>query len=761
MILKLIDRFSFPLVLFFSVGTFLVNSVAYSIRIRLGILDVLSEILILGILALLVRATANHPRVEGLSLTQKLRLGLLLVLIIYLVGFIAAASSQPEFTTPRYTGTAVLKPNSWSAVLVSNTIGLVALFSLTLSLNVLRSLIFYRPKKHTTRNFYLLVLLGSLTIISSAISGRPLKLSVSYNHAVTSVLLGLTLVLLTVNLFRNSWITVLNRRQKFFTFLGGILFVVISSGLFATEIGAGVTLWDMVNSYSLLAGSFLFLVTIALFLYGLMATVQALFHLPTAAIYDKKVREINSIYSLSRTINSLFDFNKIVSAVTELVCETSNAQTCWLEMAREKPCTTRSSFSFTALKTREHFHVHFLEVSHRKYLASDRLSRQIPSTDRDYREYLLQPVRWVLENKKPLVINQVKKDKQTKDLVKTPIESLVIVPLISYDEIIGLVFAAKSTPFGFDQDDVAVISAFANQATVAIENSRLVHESLEKERMAEELRIAHEVQMKLIPQTVPLIQNHGRTIRLEVGAATVPANEVGGDFYDFVTLRDGRTGVVVADVSGKGTSAAFYMAEIKGIIQSLAGIYDSPSELLTAVNVVLYRNLDRKSFITLAYVDFDIEKCELRFARAGHCPILHITGGRADFLCPPGIGLGLDKGQLFESTIQDRQLRIQDGDIVVLYSDGVVEARNSRAEEYGEERLKQIVQRTADRTAETITAAILEDVRTFVGLARAHDDLTCVVLKLCANVRVTDKMPELPGEVQAERPVGSTQDATA
>lgn len=757
--LRLIDRFSWLLIILLTVGAFFVNSMAFYIRVRFTVMSVFSELTIIALLGLLVRATTQNTRLEDLSLTQKLRLSLLVVLVIYIVGFSAVALAQPEFMTPRYSGTTALKPNSWSAVLVSNAIGVAALISLTTCLAIVRSLILYRRKKNTARNFYLFVLFGSLTVISSAISGKPLKLALTYNHPVTTILMSLTLIFLAANIVRTAWITVLNRKQKFLTFIGGLVFVFVTAGLHGTEVGSGVTLSDMVNSYSLIAGSFLFLVTIFLFLYSTTATVNALFHLPTAAIYDKKVREINSIYSLSRTINSLFDFNKIVSSVTELVCETTNAQACWLEMAREKPCTARTSFSFTAMKTRENFHIHFLEVSFRKYLAPDRVSRQIPSTDRDYREYLIQPVRWVLENKKPLVVNQVKKDKLTKDLVKTPVESLVIVPLISYDEIAGLVFAVKSTPFGFDQDDVAVISAFANQATVAIENTRLVTESLEKERMAEELRIAHEVQMKLIPQIVPVVQNEARTARLEVGAATVPANEVGGDYYDFVTLSDGRTGIVVADVSGKGTSAAFYMAEIKGIIQSLASIYSTPSTLLTAVNNVLYRTMDRKSFITLVYVDFDIEKNELRYARAGHCPILCIHAGQAQYLCPNGIGLGLDGGPIFETMIQDQAMKVQDGDIFVLYSDGLLEARNSRGEEYGEERLSHVVLRSADRHAEDITNSILNDVRSFVGLARAHDDLTCVVLKLCMAPRVTDKMPEHPGMTKEHDELGSISGA--
>ncbi len=707
-----------------------ISSFLHYARIRFQLGAVINEIVILGALALVLYTVFTNVRFEEMSITKKLRTGLLLLLLIYTVGFVISFTLQPEYIPPRYAGGQVMKAGSFSAVVVANVIGMVALTCLAVMLRMIQTLIFHRRKKNTQNHFFVFVFLAALTVLSSTLTGKPLRYDPSSNHVVTFILLIVTTVFMSLNVLRVGWVTVLNRRQKLVTFLGGIVFTLVSLGLLGAPIGGGITFSDMVESYSLSAGSFMFIVTFFVFLYSITTTVNTLMHLPTAAIYDKKVREINSIYSLSRTINSLFDFDKIITTVTDLVCEATNAQACWLEMAHTKNPSFRSQFDFVAVKTKDNFHVHFLELSSKKYLRKGQDASQFPSNDLDYLHYLLIPIESVLQSKKPFIINQVKRDKQTKDLKRTPIESLVGVPLISNDEIVGIIFAAKSQQFGFDQDDIAIISAFANQTTVALENTRLVKESIEKERLEQELRIAHEVQMKLIPQQIPLIHNESGRVGLDIGAMTLPANEVGGDYYDFVKLTDWRMGIVVADVSGKGTSAAFYMAEIKGIIQALAGIYSAPKDLLIAVNEVLFGSMDRKSFITLLYADIDISKSELRFARAGHCPLLHIRGEHSDFIRPDGIGLGLDNGLLFRNSMDEHVIKVDQDDIFVMYSDGLIEARNPQGEEFGEDRLCKAVRSVQNLDAQTIKDKIIQDVDHFSNGAKAHDDLTCVVLKL-------------------------------
>ena len=155
-------------------------------------------------------------------------------------------------------------------------------------------------------------------------------------------------------------------------------------------------------------------------------------------------------------------------------------------------------------------------------------------------------------------------------------------------------------------------------------------QAAEKKRLEEELRIAHEIQMSLLPQGPLLMPG------LSVTALCVPAREVGGDYYDFLPLDDHRVGVLIADVSGKGTSAALYMAELKGLMLSLSEIHSSPRELLIAANRIIAHHLDARSFITMTYAVVDLRKRTMTYARAGHTPLIYVPGagvgarGRAD-----------------------------------------------------------------------------------------------------------------------------------
>jgi serine phosphatase RsbU (regulator of sigma subunit) len=262
--------------------------------------------------------------------------------------------------------------------------------------------------------------------------------------------------------------------------------------------------------------------------------------------------------------------------------------------------------------------------------------------------------------------------------------------------------------------------------TMAREIQQLLLESAEKQRLEEELRIARQIQMSLLPPETAGLPG------LRVSALCLPAEEVGGDYYDLLPLSETRMAVVVADVSGKGTSAALYMAELKGLVLSLSRVYDSPARLLCEANRILAANMDSRSFITMTYALVDTDARGMRFARAGHNPIIHLEAAtrRSRVLAPPGMGLGLDPGPRFEQVLQEREVPLLSGDVLVFFTDGLSEAMNARAEIFGERRLRELVERSDSLAAEGIKQAILFEVRAFVGNQAPHDDMTLVVLKV-------------------------------
>jgi serine phosphatase RsbU (regulator of sigma subunit) len=261
---------------------------------------------------------------------------------------------------------------------------------------------------------------------------------------------------------------------------------------------------------------------------------------------------------------------------------------------------------------------------------------------------------------------------------------------------------------------------------------QLMQEQAEKERLEEELRIARQIQMSLLPA-----QGVAGLPGVRVAALCLPAAEVGGDYYDVLPLSETRMGVLVADVSGKGTSAALYMAELKGLVLSLSRIYESPAKLLVEANRILAANMDSRSFVTMTYAVVDTAARRMRYARAGHNPLIHFQArtGLTRVLTPAGLGLGLDRGERFERILEEEEVPLEAGDFFLFFTDGLSEAMNPGAELFGEGRLRRILEDSGRLSSEELKQRILEEVRRFVGDADPHDDMTLVVLKVVPEER--------------------------
>jgi sigma-B regulation protein RsbU (phosphoserine phosphatase) len=260
---------------------------------------------------------------------------------------------------------------------------------------------------------------------------------------------------------------------------------------------------------------------------------------------------------------------------------------------------------------------------------------------------------------------------------------------------------------------------------------QLLVEMAEKKRLEEELRIAREIQMSLLPQNPPL-----DLPGVSITAFCHPAREVGGDYYDFVPLGANRLGLLIADVSGKGTSAALYMAELKGLILSLGQIHRSPRELLIAANGIISANLDSRSFITMTYAILNLDDGTLTWARAGHTPLIQLPGGagnrRAKILVPDGLVLGLkiDNGERFAALLEEVTIPLTQGDLFMFFTDGLSEQMNPGDELFGEARLGAIIEQHRDLPFDELRERIMREVRAFAAGAAQHDDMTFILLRI-------------------------------
>ncbi|MBA4406495.1 hypothetical protein C0389_04400 [bacterium] len=247
----------------------------------------------------------------------------------------------------------------------------------------------------------------------------------------------------------------------------------------------------------------------------------------------------------------------------------------------------------------------------------------------------------------------------------------------------------------------------------------------ERERLKKELEIAAKVQLSLLPKEEPKIPGY------DISAISIPAIEAGGDYFDFVKLSGDKLGIAIGDVSGKGVGAAIYMTLTKGILQAHAEEDVSPRNVLGKVNRLLYKTIEKNTFVSMFYAILDTHKNSLLYSRAGHNPgiLCSETGGDTKLLHSKGMALGLEEGQIFTSTLDEEEISLKSGDIFVLYTDGFTEAMNERHEEYSEERLIKLIEENRNLSTRALLDLILKEVRKFVDNFPQHDDMTILVMK--------------------------------
>lgn len=292
-------------------------------------------------------------------------------------------------------------------------------------------------------------------------------------------------------------------------------------------------------------------------------------------------------------------------------------------------------------------------------------------------------------------------------------------------EIGVLAVAGRSQEGGFSKNDFAVFRSVAEQSAFAIGNARVHRDANEKKEIEGELKNAREVQRVLLPQEDPVVPG------FRVNGTNIPARIISGDYYDYIELLDGKLGVVIADVSGKGVSAGLLMAMCRSLLRAVALTDASPSVVLAAVNRYLYPDIREDMFISMIYGVLDPADGSLTFARAGHDPalIFRKANGEIEVSKPKGLALGIDGGNVFERVTRDERVTLESGDCVLLFTDGVKEAINANEEEFGLERLAAAFRGTASLGAEAVVKKVQEEVEGFAGGGPQMDDVTIVAIE--------------------------------
>jgi serine phosphatase RsbU (regulator of sigma subunit) len=257
-------------------------------------------------------------------------------------------------------------------------------------------------------------------------------------------------------------------------------------------------------------------------------------------------------------------------------------------------------------------------------------------------------------------------------------------------------------------------------------NLLLAFELADKLVAKDELAIAREVQIGLMPKEAPQNKFY------DISCYSEAAREVGGDYFDFITneTSPGMIYAVIGDISGKGMAAALHMAQVQAVLHNLINYYNSPREILILLNENFIKIFKKGSFFTtiLACIEPD---GSILFSRAGHTPLLHYNKKehRCCNVIPRGMGIGLSRNSIFENSLEEIKIHPETGDIIIFYTDGVVEAMNDYMQQYGEDMLMNVILKNADKSAKKLQELILENISEFTGSSPAHDDLTLIVMK--------------------------------
>jgi len=631
------------------------------------------------------------------------RIVVVVTMFLLLIGILQFAMTV-EFQTVD----GVIAPDGYSSLVGA---GMLACAGLAVALLVfiwISVLLFIKRRRQTRRNFTAFLALFAIAVLLQYISS-PNGLGVESADPFATLFHALTVLAMLFNVFRFSWILTLSRREKLLNLVlmlfGSMFFIILSVYTSGDD-----TLYNALQWYHPLAYGLVSIIFEFGAVYMGVGFASTLLHLPTAKEFDRKKAEISSLQNLSRLITQVFDFNELAATATHLALEVTEGSAAWLEVVprdgkqKHTPSSGRSDCVILPASVRN--------------INTERIE--------DLRLADGSPLRALaFETDKPVLIQDFTTDRRIHPNARqgNGIGSLVIVPLSSHGGTIGLLCVTKRNPYEFDRDVITILYAFADMVSVAMENSRLIRESIVKERMEQELLVAQQMQQSLLPQSLP------SSPRYDIAARSIPAYEVGGDYYDVQDVGPSKLGMVVGDVSGKGVSAALYMAQLKGMFQTYSAGASDAGDLLRRLNETLCRSMDRRSFISLLYAMLDTEHGELRFARAGHCPLLYIHEGEARYLQPPGIALGLDAGERFAEALQEERLPLHSGDIVVLYTDGITEARNAVDEQFETERLADVVLRNASTSAGGILDAVVSAVHDFSGRSTADDDMTILVVR--------------------------------
>ncbi len=550
-----------------------------------------------------------------------------------------------------------------------------------------KRLIIYQKSKWLLRTWAFFEFLLLFVLVYDSVQ---IELSEGISIAL-NIMLGVLALVLSANM---KWVAYLNFKQKWTSLLLLILAFFYLGYFFYTVTRQS----DVISAQS---SSFLdfreHIFNLSLFsfvmMYSIFSFLVIMFNLPTSSVFEQKLEEVVNFQRISQSIQTEQSEESVYNILLESSVNSVFADAAWLEIKGANQESRLFSYQISEKEAHE-------------------ITNHIKA----------QNIKGVLDQGSDKTKNL---SRYLSSLKGIRFRSILAFPIIVKGESIGTLALLKELPEGFTKEMTRIISTFANQAGISIENFRLMEEAFQTERYKEELKIAKTVQKSLLPQKLEQDPHY------DISAFSQSADEVGGDYYDTLRVNDYEVALIIADVSGKGTTAAFHMSQMKGIFHSLAQQQLDPKEFMVRANMALKYCLERGSFISATYFIINTRERKIYYARAGHCPVLYFNAAarRTEYLKDKGTALGMIKSKDYCNFIEMNELSYSAGDIMVLYTDGITEAKDSKGEEFDYDRLEQTLLQVTEKSSREIQDHLIKKLYEYSGTDQINDDYTTMIVK--------------------------------
>lgn len=530
---------------------------------------------------------------------------------------------------------------------------------------------------------YLFIFIKDLGIFNNILHNKLLSflnyynyININYLETLFYIIIGVTVYLLNE---RNNWIQKLNKNNKYKLLL--YCFIISSLNLIIfnqTRDKNGILILLLYN-YFPFSIKLISLISFISFIYFVKIIINTLISLPNTDYLIQLNNRLEKLYEINRIIVNSKNLEELFNKINEFSLSVSNGNIAWIEINNNK-----LNLSFKDIKE---FKSNDIKLNEQ----NNEINNYVAQFNINYEEINLIKKNTNLDElikniAEPIIIDTFKKYKELNFIKNlTTCKALTAIPLFHKDLRFGNLIILHVNQYPLIKEDIKILSSFADNISIAIEQNILLQKSIETERYKNELDLAQKMQKKLLPQSIPYIEG------FNIEAFCITAQEVGGDFYDFYTLKNQNKCVILCDVSGKGMTAAFVTAQLKGVAIASAPISNDIKEFIININNSLYSSLDKRTFVTITAIEF-INTNLIKIIRAGHTPLVILRNKNKsskdqnieiETLLPRGFGIGLVNKYKFDDYLEINEVDLSQNESLVLYTDGLNEFRDINNNEFG------------------------------------------------------------------------------